>query len=42
MELIDPEDPSSFNQGLMELGATICTPRPKCLLCPVRELLFCI
>jgi A/G-specific adenine glycosylase len=39
MELIDQEDPSSFNQGLMELGATICTPRPKCLLCPVRE--FC-
>lgn len=38
MELIDPEDPSSFNQGLMELGATICTPKPNCLLCPVREL----
>lgn len=37
-ELIDPVDPSSFNQGLMELGATICTPTsPKCLLCPVRE-----
>ncbi|MCZ2260244.1 A/G-specific adenine glycosylase [Sporosarcina sp. G11-34] len=36
MDLIDPLDPSSFNQGLMELGATICTPRPKCLLCPVR------
>ena len=39
MELIDKEDPSSFNQGLMELGATICTPNPKCLLCPVRD--FC-
>lgn len=37
MDLIDREDPSSFNQGLMELGATICTPKPKCLLCPVRE-----
>jgi len=37
-ELIDSEDPSAFNQGLMELGATICTPKsPKCLLCPVRE-----
>jgi len=37
-ELIDPTDPSSFNQGLMELGALICTPTsPKCLLCPVRE-----
>lgn len=37
MDLIDEEDPSSFNQGLMELGATICTPNPNCLLCPVRE-----
>ncbi|WP_082194093.1 A/G-specific adenine glycosylase [Bhargavaea cecembensis] len=38
MDLIDREDPSSFNQGLMELGATVCTPtRPKCLLCPVRD-----
>ncbi len=37
MDLIDPDDPSSFNQGVMELGATICTPKPKCLLCPVRE-----
>jgi A/G-specific adenine glycosylase len=28
---------SSFNQGLMELGATVCTPRgPRCLLCPLR------
>ncbi len=38
-DLIDHDDPSSFNQGLMELGATICTPKPKCLLCPVRD--FC-
>ena len=37
-ELIDPANASSFNQGLMELGALICTPTsPKCLLCPVRE-----
>ncbi|MDN4608387.1 A/G-specific adenine glycosylase [Sporosarcina highlanderae] len=39
MELIDEKDPSSFNQALMELGATICTPKPRCLLCPVRD--FC-
>ena len=27
-----------FNSALMELGATVCTPRsPKCLMCPVRE-----
>ncbi|MCG3086926.1 A/G-specific adenine glycosylase [Sporosarcina cyprini] len=37
MDLIYREDPSAFNQALMELGATICIPRPKCLLCPVRE-----
>ncbi|MFJ7669348.1 A/G-specific adenine glycosylase [Lysinibacillus sp. NPDC097195] len=37
-ELIDPQNPSSFNQGLMELGALICSPTsPKCLLCPVRD-----
>ncbi|MEE6452453.1 A/G-specific adenine glycosylase [Gottfriedia acidiceleris] len=36
--LISHEDPSAFNQGLMELGALICTPtNPACLLCPVRE-----
>jgi A/G-specific adenine glycosylase len=27
-----------FNSALMELGATVCTPRnPKCLICPVRQ-----
>lgn len=32
-----PEDrPGDFNQALMELGATICTPRsPSCHVCPV-------
>ncbi|KGR73604.1 A/G-specific adenine glycosylase [Ureibacillus manganicus] len=40
-ELIDQNDPGAFNQGLMDLGAQICTPTsPKCLLCPVRE--YCI
>lgn len=34
--LVDPERPGDFNQALMELGATVCTPRsPTCLLCPV-------
>ncbi|WP_409305912.1 A/G-specific adenine glycosylase [Peribacillus sp. SCS-155] len=37
-ELIDFDNPSFFNQALMELGALICTPGvPACLLCPVRE-----
>ena len=30
-------DPGDWNQALMELGATICTPRaPSCAQCPVR------
>lgn len=33
--LLDPIHPHDFNQALMDLGATICTPkRPSCLLCP--------
>lgn len=33
--------PSDWNQALMELGATVCTPRdPKCDHCPVAE--FCL
>ncbi len=36
-QLISRDDPSSFNQALMEVGALICTPTsPSCLLCPVR------
>jgi A/G-specific adenine glycosylase len=36
-ELLDPERPGDSNQALMELGATLCTPRrPRCLLCPLR------
>jgi len=35
--LIDPESPGSFNQAMMELGATVCLPRaPRCLTCPIR------
>ena len=30
--------PSCFAQSLMDLGATICTPKsPKCMLCPIRD-----
>ncbi len=37
--LIPKGHASAFNQALMDLGATICTPRdPRCLLCPVRAL----
>lgn len=35
--VVDPETPGTFNQALMELGATLCTPRtPDCPRCPVR------
>ncbi|KAF2193256.1 DNA glycosylase [Zopfia rhizophila CBS 207.26] len=29
--------PGQWNQALMELGSTICTPRPKCGECPIRR-----
>ena len=35
--LVDPGRPGDFNEALMELGATVCTPRaPGCGGCPVR------
>jgi len=37
-ELVKGPRPGDLNQALMELGATVCTPRnPSCLLCPVRS-----
>ena len=34
-ELLDPHRPRDFNQALMDLGATLCTPRqPLCDACP--------
>ena len=39
--LLDRERPGDFNQAMMELGATVCTPRaPQCLICPVYS--FCV
>ncbi|KAL7828997.1 hypothetical protein SRHO_G00326310 [Serrasalmus rhombeus] len=36
--LVDPERPGDFNQALMELGATVCTPKnPLCAQCPVQS-----
>jgi A/G-specific adenine glycosylase len=37
--LLSPERPGDFNQAMMELGATVCLPAPKCAECPVRD--FC-
>ncbi len=37
---VPARNPSSFNQGMMELGALICIPfQPKCPQCPVKS--FC-
>jgi A/G-specific adenine glycosylase len=37
--LIPEKAPGSFNQALMDLGATICTPKlPSCADCPLRRL----
>lgn len=36
---IVPKDVYSFNQGIMELGATLCTPKnPSCDLCPLQHI----
>lgn len=38
LALLPPGRPGDFAQALMDLGATICTPRsPACALCPWRE-----
>ncbi|MGE0213544.1 MAG: A/G-specific adenine glycosylase, partial [Parvibaculaceae bacterium] len=39
LEPLVPEDrPGDFAQALMDLGATVCTPRkPQCLICPWTE-----
>jgi A/G-specific adenine glycosylase len=37
-QLARGEDPGALNQALMELGATLCTPRaPRCADCPWTE-----
>ncbi|CAN5392382.1 A/G-specific adenine glycosylase [soil metagenome] len=37
-ELVRGEDPGALNQALMELGATVCTPKsPRCVSCPVAD-----
>lgn len=36
-ELLPDRDPWVIMEALIELGAKVCTPRPDCLLCPLRE-----
>ena len=36
-DLVPPEEPGAYNQGLMELGATTCRPQaPRCPECPLN------
>lgn len=36
--MLPPDRPGDFAQAMMDLGATLCSPkRPKCMLCPVNE-----
>lgn len=36
--LVPASRPGTFNQALMELGATVCTPKsPSCSLCPLED-----
>ncbi len=38
--ILDPKHPRQFNQALMDLGATLCTPKnPQCSQCPWQS--FC-
>ncbi len=39
-ELLDTKQPGTFNEAMMELGATVCVPAaPNCGECPLKE--FC-
>lgn len=39
-EYLNLRSPGDWNQAMMELGATVCTPKsPQCLICPVAQ--FC-
>ena len=36
--MLPPDRPGDFAQAMMDLGATICSPkRPKCMICPLRS-----
>ncbi len=37
-KLLDPKQPGAHNQAIMDLGATVCTPKsPNCQQCPFQE-----
>ena len=37
MQAVSQSEPGTFNQAMMELGATLCLPKtPRCELCPLK------
>ncbi|RTR26257.1 A/G-specific adenine glycosylase [Deinococcus radiophilus] len=37
-ELLDQDRPAAWNEAVMDLGATVCTPKaPACSVCPLRQ-----
>jgi len=37
-DLLDTSDSAGYNQAIMDLGATVCTPQtPKCVDCPLQK-----
>lgn len=42
-ELLNPDDPGTHNQALMEFGALVCTPKkPKCDSCIFNEICYAL
>lgn len=40
-QLVPIDEPGNYNQAMMDLGATICTPKkPSCKSCPVSHVCF--
>jgi len=38
-QLLDTENPFDYNQAMMDIGATLCTPEaPQCPLCPANSI----
>lgn len=39
-EILNEDAPDLHNQAMMEMGSLVCSPKPACEICPVRE--FCL
>jgi len=38
-DLVDKENPFDYNQAMMDIGATLCTPKnPSCEVCPLSDI----